>query len=76
MDDTLLQIASLTARLNKAEKSLALKQEQYQEVCAELVVYEKMLRRIAADNLDLRVNTASLNREILDLRDNYYGHSQ
>ena len=55
MDDKLLRIASLTARLNTLEKSLALKQEQHREVCVELVVYEQELTRIKQENLDLRV---------------------
>ena len=55
MDDNLLRIASLTARLNKAEKSLALKREQHHEVCVELVVYEQELTRTKQENLDLRV---------------------
>ena len=55
MDDKLLRIASLTARLNTLEKSLALKQEQHHEVCVELVVYEQELTRIKQENLDLRV---------------------
>mgnify|MGYP003644967089 CR=1 FL=1 len=55
MDDNLLRIASLTARLNRAEKSLALKREQHHEVCVELVVYEQELTRIKQENLDLRV---------------------
>jgi hypothetical protein len=58
MDNKLWRIASLTWRLNKAEKSLAIKQEQHHDVCVELVRYEQELSRIRQENLDLRVEAA------------------
>ena len=55
MDDNLLRIASLTARLRHAEKCLAIKREQHHDVCVELVIYDRELSRIKLENLDLRV---------------------
>ena len=58
MDNKLLQIASLTARLARAEKSLAIKQEQHHDVCVELVILDQELTRIKQENLDLRVDAS------------------